>query len=353
LKILHTSDIHLRDKNDERWEALLHLITICKNEQINLLTISGDLFDRGIDSEKLRPDLREIFSDNGFRIIIIPGNHDVHAYRGGKYYGNDVTVLLDVENPFETQEICIWGLPYTEGGELDVLRSLHLVEKRICRGKSNILLYHGELLDAFFSRGDFGEEGKQRYMPARLSYFQKVGFDYVLAGHFHTTFDLIPIENNKYFVYPGSPVSISRREQGIRKVCIIESGKAPREYSLDTSHYQMITVKLNPFSSMNPVEIVSDSLKKAHPRAKIILNVDGYIDSRACGIKESDLSSALLREVRDRCVELNFGYMDIQKILHDELYLGFREKLEARNYDPRTKDELNLTAIKAMTEAGI
>jgi len=353
LKILHTSDLHLKEINDERWEALLHLINICKTQDVSLLTISGDLFDRGIDSEKLRPELREIFSDNDFKIVLIPGNHDANSFDGGKYYGKDVNVILDVEKPVEIDDIAIWGLPFAPVEEGDVLKSLHKIEEKINKDKINILLYHGELLDSFFLRADFGEEGKQRYMPARLSYFQKVGFNYILAGHFHTTFDLIHLENGGYFVYPGSPVSISRRELGRRKVCIIEPGNIPLEYPLDTAHYQNITVRLDPFSSSNPVMIVKDYLEKAPLRAKVILTVTGYINSDLCQMKESELSSALNKEVKDKCIEYHFEYLDIQRILNDELFLTFREKLKAKGYESSKMEKLSQIAIKAMMEAGI
>jgi exonuclease SbcD len=72
--------------------------------------------------------------------------------------------------------------------------------------KKNILLCHGELLDAFFSRTCFGAEGEGRYMPFKLSYFDDLNIDYVLAGHFHSRFDVWQLKNGGYFVYPGSPI---------------------------------------------------------------------------------------------------------------------------------------------------
>lgn len=59
MKILHTADIHLRERHDERWKALQKIIEIGKREKIDVLAISGDLFDKGIDAEKLRPHIRD------------------------------------------------------------------------------------------------------------------------------------------------------------------------------------------------------------------------------------------------------------------------------------------------------
>ncbi|MCB0277342.1 MAG: metallophosphoesterase, partial [Calditrichaeota bacterium] len=45
MKILHTADVHIREKDDERWQALAHLLELGKAHQINVLVIAGDLFD--------------------------------------------------------------------------------------------------------------------------------------------------------------------------------------------------------------------------------------------------------------------------------------------------------------------
>src|SRR3989304_3361210 len=86
MKILHTADIHLREYGDERWQTLKTLIDIGKKEKIEVFAISGDLFDEKIDAENLRPKIREIFSNNGFNIVLIPGNHDHDVYKD-MYFG--------------------------------------------------------------------------------------------------------------------------------------------------------------------------------------------------------------------------------------------------------------------------
>jgi len=89
MKILHTADIHLRGYQDEKWKTLQKIVDIGKREKIDVLAISGDLFDKGIDAERLRPNIREIFSKTGFKILIIPGNHDEDSFESGLYYGED------------------------------------------------------------------------------------------------------------------------------------------------------------------------------------------------------------------------------------------------------------------------
>jgi DNA repair exonuclease SbcCD nuclease subunit len=185
MKILHTADLHIREYEDDRWKTLQKLIETGKKEKVEIFVISGDLFDKDVDAENLRPKIRNIFSKNGFKIVLLPGNHDCNSYKRGMYFGEDTTILSDLGTPFEWKDIRIWGMPFETIEGKNILIKLHSLANKLTPDKKNILLYHGELLDAFFSRRDFGEEGEERYMPAKLSYFKDLNIDYVLAGHFH------------------------------------------------------------------------------------------------------------------------------------------------------------------------
>jgi len=112
VKILHTADIHLREYADDRWKTLEKLIEIGKQEKVEIFVISGDLFNKDIDAEILRPRIREVFSGTGFRIVLTPGNHDSESYRSGMYFGEDVSILTNLEDPFEYEGVRIWGLPF-------------------------------------------------------------------------------------------------------------------------------------------------------------------------------------------------------------------------------------------------
>ena len=107
MKILHTADIHLREYDDDRWKTLQKLIEIGKKEKIEIFVISGDLFDKGINAENLRPKIREIFSNTNFKIVIIPRNHDSDSYASGMYFGEDAVILTDLDNPFKYKDINI------------------------------------------------------------------------------------------------------------------------------------------------------------------------------------------------------------------------------------------------------
>lgn len=351
MKILHTADIHLKGYEDERWRVLQKLIEIGKKEQIEIFVISGDLFDKDIDAENLRPKIREIFSNTGFKIVIIPGNHDSDAYTAGMYFGEDTEILRDLNVPFLYKDVGIWGIPFEPVKAEEILRKLQSIANNLTSDKKNILLYHGELLDAFFSRQDFGEEGGERYMPVKTSYFKDLRFDYILAGHFHSSFDVRKLEKGGYFVYPGSPISITKRETGQRKINIFEVGNPPKEYALDTPHFEELVIEFDPFADRNPIDTVKEKFSNLHPQAKIILTVKGFVNGEVIGMGETELVEQIKKITANICVEPRYEFKDIRMILEDDLFKSFMEKLELTDYEEEKKKQMRGITIKAMIEA--
>lgn len=352
MKILHTADLHLKEYGDERWQALQKLVKIGGKEKISIFVISGDLFDKGTDAESLRPQIRQIFSGKSFKILIIPGNHDKDSYRSDLYFGED-TIILNNSLPFEYKKARIIALPFQPIGKEEVLRKIQALKMVLTNDRKNILLCHGELLDSFFSRKDFGEEGKERYMPFKLSYFRDLNIDYVLAGHFHTSFDIKRLENGGYFVYPGSPVSIAKKETGQRKVNLFRLGEPPEEYLLDTFHFQEVRVELDPFKSESPLELVKKHLENLHPEAKAILTIKGYINSKKAKITEIELANQIKEMTKGRCAEEDYQFRDIYSILENDLFKSFMDKLEQAGYEEKRAEEMRGLVVKAMMEAGM
>lgn len=353
MKILHTADIHLREYGDDRWNALQTLISIGKQDKIDVFVISGDLFDKEFDAENLRPRIRETFSNNGFKVVIIPGNHDVEAYRQGLFFGEDVVLLDTINEPYEYNGIRIFGIPFESNMDSEkVLRRLWSIRNDLTDDKTNILLYHGELLDEFYTSRDYGGEGERRYMPVRLSFFHDMNVKYVLAGHFHSRFRYWRLDNGGYFVYPGSPVSITKREIGQRMVNVFEVGEKPVEIPVDTFHFQEINVMLDPFDDRNPIEILKNELNRVHKSASVILEVGGYINSEKINMTEAEVVAEINRVLQGKPIaERNLMFRDVREILENDLFRRFLEKLEQTDFDDLKRKQLKYLAIKAMMES--
>lgn len=352
MRILHTADLHLRGYGDERWRTLQELVQTAKKEKVDVFIISGDLFDKGVDADTLRPRIRQVFSYTPFKIVIIPGNHDRKSFQTGLDFGREVVVLRELHSPLEWKGIKIWGMPFEplEGEEL--LRNLRGWGMSLTPHCQNILLFHGELMDAFFTPKDFGDEGEERYMPIKLSYFDGLNIDYVLGGHFHSKFDVRKLNNGGYFVYPGSPVSTTQRETGQRKVNLFEVGKPPSELFLDTPHFEKVEIEFDPFTEKSPLKTVEERFRSLHPEAKAILKISGFINSESTRVTEYQLREQIEKRVQDRCVENpRFEFRDIRMILGEDLFQYFEERLEKTGLEEEEKKRMRDIAIQAMMKA--
>jgi len=303
MKILHTADLHLRTFGDERWRAL----------------------------------------------EIIPGNHDTGSYKAGFYFGEQVTFFNHKdyrENIYDFDNMRIIGIPFEDIEATELLRKVRNLAPLFTEDRTNIILYHGELLDAFYSRSDFGPEGERRYMPAQLSYFEDLHVHYVLAGHFHTKFDVWSIGSSGYFVYPGSPVSVTRREVGQRRVNLFEVGEPPVEYPLDTEHFEQANIMLSPLLDLDPLDLVRERLSDLHPMATILLTIGGYVAQA-----EDELVSHVEALLEGRPVEPSYEFRDIRNVLSHPVFKVFEKKLAEGEHDQEQASQLRDTVIQAMIEA--
>lgn len=352
MRILHTADLHLRKEGDERWNTLQGLIRTAKEEKADVFIISGDLFDKGVDAATLRPRIRQLFSHTPFKIVIIPGNHDRESFQKGLDFGREVVVLSGLHSPLEQEGIKIWGMPFEPLKGKELLRKLRGWGMSLSPHFQHILLFHGELLDAFYTPKDFGDEGEERYMPVKLSYFEGFNIDYVLCGHFHSKFDVRKLSEGGYFVYPGSPISITQREIGQRKVNLFEMGDPPEEFPLDSPHFEKVEIEFDPFKDENPLKTVEERFDSLHPEAKAILKISGFINSESIGATEYQLREQIEKAVKDRCVECpRFEFRDIRTILEEGVFQYFEKRLEKTEKDEEEKKRMRNIAIQAMMRA--
>jgi DNA repair protein SbcD/Mre11 len=355
MKILHTADIHLREDSRERWDSLCEIVETGRKESIDALVISGDLFDADIDALKLKAGLRELFSGISYDIIVIPGNHDAKSFDDRAFFGSKVKVLRSFDERYEANDVVIAGLPFKNINEHEIYSLLRSISDNLDNKKCNILVYHGELLDSYYSARDFGEEGENRYMPVRLDYFTELNFDYILAGHFHSNFNIFEFKKERgagYFIYPGSPVSVTKREAGKRKVNLFSTGDSPKEVFINSFYYDAVDIKLDPFVDIDPVALIRKRIEETEPKAKILLTVEGFINSAKHGIDETRLNEELESLRKEKQIEeLAFKAADLSRILEDDVFKAFDIKLKSAAYQSHEKSVMKEYFLKAMMES--
>ncbi len=355
VKILHTSDLHLKSDSEERWKALEVIVDKAKENAVDILVICGDLFDTKEDASKSYEKLRAIFSGTSFKTLILPGNHDATFYEEGFYLGENVIIISENKNTFDFDNVRIAGIPFKKEyadaeGTFEVLNRAN---KLSIFGKTNILLFHGELTDPRYKPDDFGEKG--RYMPVEKKFLDTINFDYILAGHFHTNFNVVKTQKG-FFIYPGSPVSITKKETGKRKINILEIGNEPKALEINTMYYEEIIVQIDPFSEITPIEQVEkqiEDLKLSNNctyECRPIFKLIGYFN----GYKYSLTENALYEKIQTIMKEFNknaiieFELKDIGRIIESDVFKKVKDKILKRNLDDDAKDRLIKLFLEAM-----
>jgi DNA repair protein SbcD/Mre11 len=343
MKIVHTSDIHISSGKPGRIKALKNVISEAEKKGADLLLISGDLFDSNQDADILRPGLRDIFSSLPFRVMAIPGNHDMEAYGPDMNFGNSIEILAG--QPFETvdfKDLTITGVPYANQDFNDLVP---LLEKSIDTDKTNILMIHCSLDIPYIGEDEYGEEKRQMYLPVNSKILGNMGFDYILAGHFHSRVLESRISEKTIFIYSGSPVSITRKEKGKRRATFLDTEAAQSErlsfVEIGSFYYDKIEIDFNPGREKESITELEDRLKsyKGH-EVEVEINLNGFISSGERNTSEK--IQQIIGEIGEGKTRYSIkeNYRDIKSVLEDPLYKAFKERLIKKDMDLDIKEKI-------------
>lgn len=210
MKFIHTADIHwgMIPDSDRPWgkkrEQAIRLtfqsiIEDARENRVDLLLISGDLFHR----QPLAKDLKEInylFSTiPGTRIVIIAGNHDRIRRSSALFsftWAPNVTFLMDETFDsvyFKELNTEVYGFSYhTPEITEDRTAQLSITDSH----RIKILMLHG---------------GDAKHLPFDRNAVAAMPFSYIALGHIHKPGILI----KDRMAYPGSPEPLDVTETGV------------------------------------------------------------------------------------------------------------------------------------------
>lgn len=328
MKVFHTADVHLTEDHPERFEALEEIVDICEREKADLLLITGDLFDANADLEDLKTDLRGLFSDTCFETLVIQGNHDRNAFRSEDFFGKDFKVLMD--SPVDVREyenMNIVGVPYTEK---DFSSLIEDISEAYVDGKTNILMLHCSLTG---TSGGFG--GEEKYLPVRPEELVRTGFDYVLAGHIHSSATRRTFENT-VFAYSGSPVSISKSETGRRNIWKLEN-EGLSTVPLDSFHYIKQSKEVLPGEEEEKIEEIENYIGSGDvSNTCLLVELSGFTDREITQLREEIEDKT--REAYDSEILID-NLESVKSIKDSEIYREFKEKLDNKEFEGKDKIE--------------
>lgn len=261
MKFVHIADTHfdcafnfLSNKADlgdirrlEQRNAFKKVINFIKENKINYLFISGDLYEQKSIRESTIDYINNLFKEiPETKIYITPGNHDpmikdsfykIYGWADNvKIFGSNIT---KVEEP----EFNLYGYGFE-----DFTLTTPKINQIILddNNKLNILITHTSL---------DGSKEQNVYNPITTKELNEIGFDYAALGHIHK----LNLENsNQIIVYPGSTCSMGFDEEGqhgmvVGEINKNEDGTVDRKIEfmpLDTKEFVRLDCDVSEFGTL-------------------------------------------------------------------------------------------------------
>lgn len=244
MKLLHTADWHLglslngKSMLEDQEAILADLCRVVREEQIDLLLLAGDVFDRAVAGaeaiELYDRTITTLCLDLGCQIVAIAGNHDGASRlascsallrQGGFHIAGKARLPL---LPVEWEDVAVWPLPYFTIEDArscfphqtltDYNQAMAAFLSTITPipGKRNILVSHCFAAGAITSESDRAAVvgGSSQVAPALFE-----PFDYVALGHLHRM-----QRAGTKGMYSGTPLPYSFAEVGqVKSVLLLDT----------------------------------------------------------------------------------------------------------------------------------
>lgn len=382
MKILHTSDLHIGkyigtyDLKEDTEYVLNQVVDTAIRERVEVVLISGDVFDRPNPSEeaiKMYVSFLKALLDKNIKVIAISGNHDsgirLSAYKDilgkgyfveGEFNSPMRKVSLNDEYgpvnfymlPFFTPFIVKSNLKLEKGLEnYDLAMDEIIKRENIDTSQRNIILAHqfvagfkfgGSEEDFSYSNGD--EKNVAGVGIISLDKFQN--FDYVALGHIHKPQKI----SRETIRYSGSLLKYKTSEiDGPDKSVVI----------IDLKEKGNIEVKLDPIKPLHPfvkIEGLLSELTNTNP------NENDYVYLIVDDDKTPIEAKNKLTPYYKRIVNIEFPNDTLQQKMNLDTSLAdkrpidficeyYREKTN-KDLDEENKKLLAEIFIKANKEGG-
>ena len=245
MRLLHTSDWHIGrslvgfDLHQPQQTFIDHIISVVKEERVDVLLISGDVYDRALPSLASIDLLNYALSHLSkiTKVVITSGNHDSSRRLG---FGKDLletanifirTSVNDIERPalfpIDGDQLAIYGIPYLDpyttasqlierGAEGKLPAASHhtilaaamskITENRkTIKANKTIVMSH-----AWYAEGDPSDSDTNIGGLGQASLDLLENFDYAALGHLHK-----PKVIRDHIRYSGSalPYSFSEKDK--------------------------------------------------------------------------------------------------------------------------------------------
>lgn len=372
MKILHTSDLHIGkyigtyDLKEDTEYVLNQVVDTAIRERVEVVLISGDVFDRPNPSEeaiKMYVSFLKELLDKNIKVIAISGNHDsgirLSAYKDilgkgyfveGEFNSPMRRVSLNDEYgpvnfymlPFFTPFIVKSNLKLEKGLEnYDLAMDEIIKRENIDTSQRNIILAHqfvagfkfgGSEEDFSYSNGD--EKNVAGVGIISLDKFQN--FDYVALGHIHKPQKI----SRETIRYSGSLLKYKTSEiDGPDKSVVI----------IDLKEKGNIEVKLDPIKPLHPfvkIEGLLSELTNTNP------NENDYVYLIVDDDKTPIEAKNKLTPYYKRIVDIEFPNDTLQQKMNLDTSLADKRPIDfiCEYYREKTNKDLDEENKKLLAE---
>lgn len=312
MKILHTADWHLGvkvpqigiERTQEQSKVIDRIRKVIYEEKIDIVIISGDIFDNpvpSIEAEKVFFEfLSDVAGDMGKYILLINGNHDSVEKIAmfnilSKRFNNRLKSfsikdsLSNSELSLDLEGITFIGIPfipkYRYSGEYSVIFEKILGDYLSEKSGDNVILFsHDTLKGATYSRTEveFDDKTLDPESVMKMSGFKKV--IYWGLGHIHKYQKI-----NEKMYYSGSIIQIDFGERGQKKGVIIVS--IENSYILPKVEFREI---------QQEVELIQKEIIKEENVQEILDQKDIYNSNFVKLVIKKEISHSLIREIKEK-----------------------------------------------------
>ncbi len=266
INIIHCSDLHLgaeisflknhaRLRRLEIVNTLQNIVDICNENFIDLLIISGDLFENNHVEQTIISSVKKMFASIPKTIVAIAaGNHDYYAI-DSPYSDDDwsenVCIFSQSKSFFEFPEkkLRIWGSSFV----INYTTSIKLNELNVPRDDyTNIMVYHGDLVS---------ENQNSKYNPISISDIESSNMDYIALGHIHNKTE-IKKSGNTFYAYCGSPDGQGFDETGEKGIYMGYIIKGYCQLSFYNTYSRLFIEQKIDISNISTNEDISNEIQK-------------------------------------------------------------------------------------------
>ena len=196
MKIIHCADLHLGSRltslptgniRDTRKKEILKtfngMIDYARENNINIIMLSGDVFDSDRPSKKDKTFFYDAIKANkDITFLYLRGNHDIEESLIEEY--DNLKTFTDEWQSYKFDNIVISGIELSPNNKSSLYSSLSLDKDDL-----NIVMMHG----------DINTKGKEFIDLKKLS---NKNIDYLALGHIHM-YGESKIDNRGIAIYPG------------------------------------------------------------------------------------------------------------------------------------------------------